>query len=124
MFQDRFKSESVESDAYLLTVIRYVHWNPVKAGLCSMPEAYPYSSYARYFEPQGMIDSTFIAGMMGVEEFRSFHSTPGKEACLDVRESTKQHVTDEQAAALMRRLTGCKNAPEYQSLTARMRRNK
>ena len=124
MFQDRFKSEPVESDAYLLTVIRYVHWNPVKAGLCSMPEAYPYSSYARYFEPQGMIDSTFIAGMMGVEEFRSFHSTPGKEECLEVRENTKQHVTDEQAAALMRRLTGCKNAPEYQSLTARMRRNK
>ena len=121
LFQDRFKSEPVESDAYLLTVIRYVHWNPVKAGLCSVPEAYPYSSYARYFEPQGMIDSSFIAGMMGVEEFRSFHSTPGKEECLDVRERTKQHITDEQAVALMRSLTGCKNASEYQSLTAEKR---
>ena len=118
LFQDRFKSEPVESDAYLLTVIRYVHWNPVKAGLCSVPEAYSYSSYARYFDPQGMIDSTVIAGMMGVEEFRSFHSTPGKEECLDVRERTKQHVTDEQAVALMRSLTGCENASEYQSLTA------
>ena len=121
LFQDRFKSEPVESDAYLLTVIRYVHWNPVKAGLCSVPEAYPYSSYARYFEPQGMIDSSFIAGMMGVEEFRRFHSTPGKEECLDVRESTRQHVTDEQAVALMQSLTGCKNASEYQSLTAEKR---
>jgi REP element-mobilizing transposase RayT len=121
LFQDRFKSEPVESDAYLLTVIRYVHWNPVKVGLCSVPEAYPYSSYARYFEPQGMIDSSFIAGMMGVEEFRSFHSMPGKEECLDVRESTRQHVTDEQAVALMRSLTGCKNASEYQSLTAEKR---
>ena len=121
LFQDRFKSEAVESDAYLLAVIRYVHWNPVKAGLCSVPEAYPYSSYARYFEPQGVIDSTVIAGMMGEDEFRRFHLTPGKEACLDVRESTKQRVTDKQAAALMRKLTGCENASEYQSLTAEKR---
>ena len=121
LFQDRFKSEAVESDAYLMTVIRYVHWNPVKAGLCSVPEAYPYSSYARYFEPQGVIDSTVIAGMMGEDEFRRFHSTPGKEACLDVRESIKQHVTDQQAVALMRKLTGCENALEYQSLTAEKR---
>ena len=116
LFQDRFKSEPVESDAYLLTVIRYVHWNPVKAGLCSVPEAYPYSSYPRYFESQGIIDNTVIAGMMGVEEFKRFHSTPGKEVCLDIRENTKQYITDEQATALMRRLTGCQNASEYQSL--------
>ncbi len=34
LFQDRFKSEPVEDDAYLMTVIRYIHQNPVKAGLC------------------------------------------------------------------------------------------
>ncbi len=33
LFQDRFKSEPVESDAYLLTVLRYIHLNPVKAGM-------------------------------------------------------------------------------------------
>ena len=121
LFQDRYKSEPVESDTYLLTVIRYVHWNPVKAGLCSAPEAYSYSSYARYFESQSMIDNTVIAGMMGAEEFKKFHSTPGEEECLDVRESAKQHVTDEQAAALMRSLTGCQSASEYQSLTVEKR---
>lgn len=121
LFQDRFKSEPIESDAYLLTVIRYVHWNPVKAGLCSAPEAYPYSSYTQYFESQGVIDNTVIAGMMGAEEFKRFHSTPGKEECLDEQESMKRHITDEQAAALMRRLTGCQNASEYQSLMTEKR---
>ena len=29
LFQDRFKSEPVDTDAYLLTVIRYIHQNPV-----------------------------------------------------------------------------------------------
>ena len=42
LFQDRFKSEPVDSDAYLLTVIRYIHQNPVKAGLCERPEDYPF----------------------------------------------------------------------------------
>jgi len=32
LFQDRYKSENVESDSYLLTVVRYVHQNPEKAG--------------------------------------------------------------------------------------------
>ncbi|WP_051254978.1 transposase [Pontibacillus marinus] len=31
LFQDRFKSEVVESDSYLATVVRYIHMNPVKA---------------------------------------------------------------------------------------------
>ena len=38
LFQDRFKSEPVESDEYFLTVIRYIHQKPVKAGLCEKPQ--------------------------------------------------------------------------------------
>ncbi|MBE6563266.1 MAG: hypothetical protein E7660_05975 [Ruminococcaceae bacterium] len=30
LFQDRFKSEPVETNDYLLTVIRYIHQNPLK----------------------------------------------------------------------------------------------
>ena len=33
LFQDRYKSEPVENDAYFLTVIRYIHQNPIKAKL-------------------------------------------------------------------------------------------
>ena len=31
LFQDRFKSEPVETDPYFLAVLRYIHQNPVKA---------------------------------------------------------------------------------------------
>ncbi|HHV07203.1 MAG TPA: hypothetical protein GXX69_03205 [Firmicutes bacterium] len=34
----------MEKDAYLLEVSRYVHLNPVKAGLAALPEHYPWSS--------------------------------------------------------------------------------
>ena len=33
LFQDSFKSERVDDEAYLLAVIRYIHQNPVKAGI-------------------------------------------------------------------------------------------
>ncbi|AOY77877.1 hypothetical protein [Clostridium formicaceticum] len=32
LFQDRFRSEKIEKEDYLLTVIRYIHQNPLKAG--------------------------------------------------------------------------------------------
>jgi len=40
LFQDWYKSENVESDSYLLTVIRYVHQNSEKAGIAKT-ETYP-----------------------------------------------------------------------------------
>ena len=40
LFQDRYKSEAVEDDAYFLTALRYIHRNPVKAGLCNDPAEY------------------------------------------------------------------------------------
>ena len=33
LVQDRYKSEAFEADAYFLTVLRYIHQNPLKAGL-------------------------------------------------------------------------------------------
>lgn len=48
VFQDRFKSEGIKNDAQLLEVIRYVHNNPVKAGMVSYAESYLWSSYTAY----------------------------------------------------------------------------
>ncbi len=33
LFQDRFRSEVVEDDNYVLSLARYIHQNPVKAGI-------------------------------------------------------------------------------------------
>lgn len=40
LFQDRFRSESVETDQYYMTVLRYILQNPVKAGMVSHPGDY------------------------------------------------------------------------------------
>ena len=40
LFQDRFRSEAIDTDAYFLDVLRYICQNPVKAGLCKSPSEY------------------------------------------------------------------------------------
>ncbi len=44
IFQNRFRSHCVENDEYFLTVIDYIHNNPVKAEFVKSPEHYKWSS--------------------------------------------------------------------------------
>jgi len=45
LFQGRYKGILIERGEHLLEACRYVVLNPVRAGLCSVPEAWPWSSY-------------------------------------------------------------------------------
>ncbi|SDE32849.1 REP-associated tyrosine transposase [Sporomusa acidovorans] len=68
LFQDRFKSELINSDQYLLQVSKYIHNNPVKAGMVKKAEDYQWSSYAVYLEKvkdhNKIIDSSRILGIL------------------------------------------------------------
>lgn len=48
LFQDRFKSEPVNDEAYFVTLLRYVHQNPVAGGLCKRVVDYEWSSWREY----------------------------------------------------------------------------
>lgn len=48
LFRGRYKSILVPEDSYLLQLVRYIHKNPVKAGLVSEMGNYPWSSYNGY----------------------------------------------------------------------------
>jgi REP element-mobilizing transposase RayT len=48
LFQGRYKALLVDADAYLLELIRYIHLNPVRAGLVQDPARYPWSGHAAY----------------------------------------------------------------------------
>ncbi len=52
LFQGRYKSIVIEKDAYLLEVSRYIHLNPVRAGIVQKPEDYALSSYRSYLLPK------------------------------------------------------------------------
>ena len=48
LYQGRYKAVLVQEDEYLHHLSRYIHLNPVKAGIAKFPEEYHWSSY-RYF---------------------------------------------------------------------------
>jgi putative transposase len=48
LFQGRYKAILIDRDNYLLELSRYLHLNPVRAGMVNRPEEYPYSSYKTY----------------------------------------------------------------------------
>jgi len=48
LFQGRYKAVLVDGDSYLLELVRYIHLNPVRAGLVASPEEYPWSSHRAY----------------------------------------------------------------------------
>ena len=52
LFQDRFRSEAIENEAYLFSVLRYIHQNPVKAKICTKAEEYPWSGDQYYCNPK------------------------------------------------------------------------
>ena len=51
LFQGRYRAEIVEDESYYWVVSRYVHLNPVRAGVVQRPEAWPWSSYPGYAAP-------------------------------------------------------------------------
>ena len=48
LFQGRYKAILVDADTYAQELSRYIHLNPVRAGMVRKPEDYPWSSYRYY----------------------------------------------------------------------------
>lgn len=116
LFQDRFKSEAVEDDAYFLTALRYIHQNPVKARLCDTAADYPYSSYPHYFET-GSIDSEFVLGLISKEDFYRYHGEKADDICMEIPEQAPKRLTDSKAKEMMNSLCGCENTSQFQALS-------
>jgi len=55
LFESRFQAIHVDREADLMHLSRYIHLNPVEAGLVELPEAWEYSSYREY---TGLRDGT------------------------------------------------------------------
>ena len=74
----RFKSEPVENDVYFLTLVRYIHQNPLRAGLVQRLQDYSFSSYSAYMSETNhqSLDMTLVKSLVGKEEWQTFHAVP------------------------------------------------
>jgi REP-associated tyrosine transposase len=79
LFQGRYKAIVVEADEYALELSRYIHLNPVRAGMVSWPQDHEWSSYRCYAglatEP-AWLTSNLVLGSFGTTNpkanYRSF----------------------------------------------------
>ena len=121
LFQDRFKSEPVEDDEYFLMVLRYIHQNPTKVGICKKVEDYKYSSYQEYIAKPWLVDTDFVFDMISKSEFVRYNNEANFDKCLEVEEIPKIRVTDEQAKRIIKKVSKCENSAEFQKLDMKLR---
>lgn len=92
LFQERFKSEAVENDEYFLTVLRYIHQNPIKAGIVKDIKQYKWSSYREYLGEAVIINPDFALDIFSsdrksaIELFCSFNNQKNNDICLEDNE--------------------------------------
>ncbi len=100
LFQGRYKSEVVENDKYLLTVLRYIHQNPLKAKLTKDIRKYKWSSYSEYINKGKIIDGNFILDLFSRDRnkaivlFDEFHKIETDIQCLDIDETRRLKDSD------------------------------
>ena len=83
LIANRYKSQPVEVDNYFLSVVRYIHQNPVRAKIVDKIEDYKWSSFNSYIgEDSGIIDKDFVLNMININEFEEFHQVVEDEIFL------------------------------------------
>ncbi len=117
LFQDRFRSENVESEQYYRTVLRYILQNPMKAGLESRPGSYRWSSYRAYAHGAGVITDTEYALNVfgGREALIHFVQQSNDDVVMDEKDGDWR-FRDEEAKEIMAEISKCSDAAEFRAL--------
>lgn len=115
LFQDRFKSENVETQQYLLTVVRYIHQNPVKAGMVRRVDEWRWSSCQTYYGKRTMayelLDAQHVLKLFSKdieiarERFRQYNESKNVDVCLDDHLKIKR-LTDDEAREFIKEILG------------------
>ena len=121
LFQDRYKSEPINDDSYFLTVLRYIHQNPFKAGLCKNMSEYIYSSYHEYVKEKhsNLIDADFAFGIADKTQLLDFFEESNNDVCLDISDSIR--LNDVEAKEIILKISNCTNTTQVQYLDASCR---
>jgi putative transposase len=60
LWEGRYRATVVDSERYLLSTMRYIDLNPVRAGMVAHPREYPWSSHRRYAYGEGGINLNWL----------------------------------------------------------------
>lgn len=105
LFQDRFRSEEVKTDSHILAAARYIHNNPVKAGMVKRVNHYKWSSYTDYVNKngcgEGFVEISYLLSMLSdskvraIELFKEFTREKTLDEFIDYEETELKIVNKE-----------------------------
>ena len=99
VFRDRFKVQEIIDMDHLYNCIRYIHNNPVKAGICSSMGDYKYSSYNEFFGLKEIINDKSIELLFGnnsnyISCFENIHVNFNSKDFLEIRDTDIKDFTN------------------------------
>lgn len=125
LFEDRFKSEVVEDEKYLLTVVRYIHQNPLNAGMVEDIKDYKWSSYGEYIDKTIITDTDFVLDIINndrkkaISMFKNFHQKESNNKCLDINE--RRRIKDSEAIDIIKSLCNINHCIDLQKIDKNQR---
>jgi len=120
LFQDRFKSEAVETDEYFLMVLRYIHQNPIITGESQKMETYQWGSYREYLEKIRLIDTEFALGIFSPEAdvalgmFKRFMNEKTEDNSIKIHGTYR--LTDQEAKLAIQKIAEVTIPTEIQTI--------
>lgn len=78
LFQGRYQANLICDDSNLLDCVKYIHLNPVKAGLVIAPQDWDFSSYRGYFsyKNSSFVNTSIVLKFFdSIDGFRDFSET-------------------------------------------------
>lgn len=123
LFKERFKSEPVNDMAYFTVLLRYIHQNPVKAGMVEKVKDYEYSSWGEYdgtVEPVFQIcDTRTVLNRISFNDLEDLVNDllDNEYQCLDNdNEKPYLRLSDEQVWQHIIKIAGVYNSSSFQEL--------
>lgn len=120
LFQDRFRSEPVNSIEYFMTLMRYIHQNPVIAGLADEVRDYPWSSWAEYEGMQTdyrICKTAPVIKRLDKTNLYEFVTMPvDSNNILDIDYGIGGNITDDEIKEKIVELSGLQTPTELQRL--------
>lgn len=101
VFDGRFKSPPILSDGYLMAVARYIHMNPVKAGIIQDPSQWRWSSHNAYmtgWDEFRVVDREEALSWFGDDlqsaraGYRAFLDRPSEESDVEIETALRAAV--------------------------------
>ena len=103
-----------------MTVLRYIHQNPIKANLCKTIAEYKYSSYHEYeLKKSTLIDTDLALSITDKKSLLNFFAEDNNDTCLDISDTFR--LNDEEAKKIIEQYSRCKTVAEFQRLDSKSR---